>query len=112
MTSKVYPVEPSLIFLFIWGVFHWGDKRFGDDWPGRIPAQMIAHILYYFSDQSDLVFDPMAGGGVVADTCLARPPHSAWQEGGHLTGNAGALIWTIGRIHDRKLNPVSGISPV
>jgi len=73
-------------------VFHWGDKRFGDDWParhrsrpkeavstaqgvrsgeaggpGRIPAQMIAHILYYFSDQNDLVFDPMAewrsGGG-------------------------------------------------
>jgi len=31
---------------------------------------MIAHILYYFSDQNDLVFDPMAGGGVVADTCL------------------------------------------
>jgi len=52
-------------------VFHWGDKRFGDDWPGRIPAQMIAHILYYFSDQNDLLFDPMAGGGVVADTCLA-----------------------------------------
>ncbi len=32
---------------------------------------MIAHILYYFSDQGELVFDPMAGGGVVADTCLA-----------------------------------------
>jgi len=32
---------------------------------------LIAHILYYFSDQNDLVFDPMAGGGVVADTCLA-----------------------------------------
>ena len=77
-------------------VFHKGDKRFGDDWParhrsrpkeavstaqgvrlgeaggpGRIPAQMIAHILDYFSDQNDLLFDPMAGGGVVADTCLA-----------------------------------------
>ncbi len=39
--------------------------------PGRIPAQMIAHILYYFSEQGDLVLDPMAGGGVVADTCLA-----------------------------------------
>ncbi|MBU0462514.1 MAG: hypothetical protein KKD21_07600 [Proteobacteria bacterium] len=25
------------------------DKRFGDDWPGRIPAQMIAHILRCFS---------------------------------------------------------------
>jgi len=50
---------------------------------------MIAHILYYFSDQGDLVFDPIclcvapvcrvgtgrrrqvAGGGVVADICLA-----------------------------------------
>ena len=61
-----------------WGLWAWDvwnsnacDKRFGDDWPGRIPAQMIAHILYYFSDQGDLVFDPMAGGGVVEDTCLA-----------------------------------------
>jgi hypothetical protein len=59
--------------LRAWDLWNWNDcdKRFGDDWPGRIPAQMIAHILYYFSDQNDLVFDPMAGGGVVADTCLA-----------------------------------------
>jgi len=32
---------------------------------------MIAHILYYFSEQGDLVLDPMAGDSVVADTCLA-----------------------------------------
>ena len=59
--------------LRTWDLWNWNDcdKRFGDDWPGRIPAQMIAHILYYFSDQNDLVWDPMAGGGVVADTCLA-----------------------------------------
>ncbi|MBW2166931.1 MAG: ParB N-terminal domain-containing protein [Deltaproteobacteria bacterium] len=59
--------------LRTWDMWNWNDcdKRFGDDWPGRIPAQMIAHILYYFSDQNDLVFDPMAGGGVVVDTCLA-----------------------------------------
>jgi len=59
--------------LRTWDLWNWNDcdKRFGDDWPGRIPAQMIAHILYYFSDQNDLLFDPMAGGGVVADTCLA-----------------------------------------
>jgi hypothetical protein len=46
--------------LRTWDLWNWNDcdKRFGDDWPGRIPAQMIAHILYYFSDQSDLVFDP------------------------------------------------------
>ena len=41
------------------------------DWPGRIPVQLVDHILYYFTQEGDLVFDPMAGGGVVADTCLA-----------------------------------------
>ena len=50
-----------------WGVrtldeWKWNDcdKRFGDEWPGRISAQLIAHILYYFSKQGDLVIDPMA----------------------------------------------------
>jgi hypothetical protein len=62
----------------MWGLRTWDvwnsndcDKRFGDDWPGRIPAQIIAHILYFFSAQGHLVFDPMAGGGVAGDTCLA-----------------------------------------
>jgi len=46
--------------LRTWDLWNWNDidQRFGDEWPGRIPAQMIAHILYYFSDQNDLVFDP------------------------------------------------------
>ena len=59
--------------LRTWDLWSWGDcdKRFGDDWPGRIPAQLIAHILYFFTKQNDLVFDPMAGGGVTPDTCLA-----------------------------------------
>jgi len=60
-----------------WGLRTWDqwnfnecDERFGDDWPGRIPAQLIAHTLYYFTKPHDLVLDPMAGGGVVPDTCL------------------------------------------
>jgi len=59
--------------LKTWDQWEWNDcdKRFGDDWPGRIPAQLIAHILFYFSKQNDLIFDPMAGGGVTPDTCLA-----------------------------------------
>ena len=59
--------------LRTWDQWEWNDcdKRFGDDWPGRIPAQLIAHILFYFSKENDLVFDPMAGGGVTPDTCLA-----------------------------------------
>jgi len=39
--------------------------------PGRIPAQSVAHALFYFTQEGELVFDPMAGGGVVPDTCLA-----------------------------------------
>jgi len=47
------------------------DRRFGDPWPGQIPAQLIAHALYYFTLPGQVVFDPMAGGGVVPDVCLA-----------------------------------------
>ena len=61
-----------------WGLRTWDhwyfndlDQRFGDNWPGQIPAQLVAHSLFYFTKQGDLVFDPMAGGGVVPDTCLA-----------------------------------------
>ncbi|MBC8440337.1 MAG: ParB/RepB/Spo0J family partition protein, partial [Deltaproteobacteria bacterium] len=61
-----------------WGLRAWDnwyfndvDHRFGDPWPGRIPAQLVAHTLFYFTKENDLVLDPMAGGGVVADTCLA-----------------------------------------
>jgi len=59
--------------LRTWDLWGWNDcdKRFGDEWPGRIPAQLIAHILFYFSKQNDLVLDPMAGGGATPDTCLA-----------------------------------------
>jgi len=54
--------------LRTWDNWEWNDcdRRFGDDWPGRIPAQLIAHILYYFSKQNDLILDPMAGGGASA----------------------------------------------
>jgi hypothetical protein len=43
-----------------WDVWNYNDcdPRFGDDWPGRIPAQMIGHILFYFSHPDDLIFDP------------------------------------------------------
>jgi len=82
-------------------VFHWGDKRFGDDWPachrtrltekrrdkrktcsgeaggpGRIPAQMIAHILYYFSDQPHLAIQPcqLRPAAHVPFNCLRHLP--------------------------------------
>jgi len=39
--------------------------------PGQIPAQLVGHALFYFAHEGDLVFDPMAGGGVVSHMCLA-----------------------------------------
>ena len=60
-----------------WGLRTWDqwyfnecDERFGDDWPGRIPAQLVAHTLFFFTKPGDLVLDPMAGGGVVSDVCM------------------------------------------
>jgi len=60
-----------------WGLRPWDqwyfnkcDERFGDDWPGRIPAQLVGHALFYLTSPGDLVLDPMAGGGVVSDACL------------------------------------------
>ncbi len=60
--------------LRTWDLWSWGDcdRRFGDDWPGRIPAQLIAHILYYFSRQNDLIFDPMAGGNTGYMSCIRQ----------------------------------------
>jgi DNA-binding XRE family transcriptional regulator len=61
-----------------WGLRTWDDwrfnacdERFGDDWPGRIPAQLVAYTLFFFTKPGDLIIDPMAGGGVVPDVCLA-----------------------------------------
>ena len=60
-----------------WGLRPWDqwyfnkcDERFGDDWPGRIPAQLVGHALFYLTKPGGLVLDPMAGGGVVSDACL------------------------------------------
>jgi len=52
--------------LRTWDLWNWNDcdKRFGDDWPGRIPSQLVGHILYFFSRQNDVIFDPMKGSGL------------------------------------------------
>ncbi len=42
----------------------------GGDHPGRIPGELIAHVLYFFTQPGDLVVDPMVGSGTTIDTCL------------------------------------------
>jgi len=43
---------------------------FGADHPGRIPGQLVAHVLYFFTDPGAMVVDPMAGSGTTLDVCL------------------------------------------
>lgn len=50
------------------------DTRIGreqyTEYAGNLAVQVILNLLYYFSNQGDLVVDPMAGGGSVIDSCL------------------------------------------
>jgi DNA modification methylase len=51
--------------------FNGRDDRFGVEHPGNIPAGIVFNALYYWTEQGDLVVDPMAGGGVTVDVCKA-----------------------------------------
>jgi len=52
----------------IWN-FQGIDDKFGQEHPGNIPAGIVLNTLYYYTNENDLVVDPMAGGGVVIDCC-------------------------------------------
>jgi len=53
----------------VWN-FNQCDPRLGVEHPGRIPGQIVMNLLYYYTEQGDLVVDPMAGGGSTIDACL------------------------------------------
>lgn len=59
---------PWLKYTDLW-IFADCDTRFGVDYEGRIPGQIVQNLLYYFTREDDLVIDPMAGGGVTIDVC-------------------------------------------
>jgi hypothetical protein len=42
----------------------------GDQHPGRIPGQLVCHVLHFFTEPGDLIIDPMAGSGTTLDACL------------------------------------------
>jgi DNA modification methylase len=44
---------------------------FGCKHPGRIPGELVAHVLYFFTDPGNLIIDPMVGSGTTIDVCLA-----------------------------------------
>jgi len=63
---------------FGWGLRTWDqwnfnecDERFGDDWPGRIPAQLIAHTfrMPLVLGTPDLVLTPVLMTPSLCETC-------------------------------------------
>jgi hypothetical protein len=58
---------PDFIRFYNSWQFSINDPRFGIPHPGRIPGQIPANIIYYYTEPGDLVVDPMAGGGSTLD---------------------------------------------
>ena len=53
------------------------DPRFGKaGYKGRLPGQIVANALFYFTNPGWLVVDPMAGSGTTGDV-IAAVPHFA-----------------------------------
>ena len=82
---------PEFIRFYNSWQFAENDPRFGIPHPGRIPGQIPANIIYYYTEPGDLVVDPMAGGGSTIDAAAflgrealgydvvpKRPDISAW----------------------------------
>ncbi len=42
----------------------------GDKHPGRIPGELVCHVLYFYTKPGDMILDPMAGSGTTLDACL------------------------------------------
>lgn len=47
-----------------------GEKGYGTDkYPGKLPAQQIKNLLWFYTNEGDMVLDPFAGGGTTLDVC-------------------------------------------
>jgi DNA modification methylase len=50
------------------------DPRFGKpNFKGRIPGQIIANALYYYTKPGDYIVDPFAGSGTIGDVAESLP---------------------------------------
>jgi len=64
------PVPESLQLYNVW-CFPRRDPRYGLDFEGAIPGQIVENVLYYYTEPFQVVVDPMAGGGTTIDVCKA-----------------------------------------
>lgn len=66
--SELQHPPDSLQVYNLWN-FHSNDDRYGMDYPGRIPGQIVENILHYYTKPFDVIVDPFGGGGTTLDAC-------------------------------------------
>jgi DNA modification methylase len=60
----------------VW-TFETPDPRFGrPNYKGRIPGQIVANALYYYTKPGDYIIDPFAGSGTIGDIIETLPHFS------------------------------------
>ena len=61
-------LEDVLQWYNVWN-FSKLDRRFGIEYPGQIPGQIIINLIYHYVEKNSVIVDPLAGGGVTQDVC-------------------------------------------
>jgi len=65
--AGLFPFVPKI--RNIW-TFQKESRLFGvEGYPAAIPGGIVLNVLHYYTEEGDLVVDPMAGGGTTADAC-------------------------------------------
>ena len=69
-TGAIDLERPWLRVYQVWN-FPFADPGYGLEYPGRLPAQIMMNLNYYYTEPGDLVADPFGGGGSTLDVCKA-----------------------------------------
>jgi len=64
--EKPFQFDPKV--YNIWN-FAGRNPNFGFEYPGNIPGEIALNVIYYYTQEGDLIVDPMAGGGSTIDAC-------------------------------------------
>lgn len=66
-------VDPNAFKSKVYNYWFFGqpDTRYGDTHPGQLHPGIIENLLWYYTEEGDLVVDPFAGGGITIDVCKA-----------------------------------------
>lgn len=67
--KNVRNIQPTPLKTFNLWSFPKCDNNYGFKYPGRIPGQIIEHLLYYYTEPFDVVWDLFGGSGTTIDVC-------------------------------------------